>query len=236
MGREEGTKVRTQVRTEGDGLMDSAAEAHTCPLCKERRTAAYHEDRRRRYRVCGSCNLVFVPPQYHLPAEAEKAEYDLHENSPNDPGYRRFLSRAFLPVQARLKPGSVGLDFGAGPGPVLSLMFQEAGHRMFIYDPFYAPDTSVFERRYDFITATEVVEHLQRPQEELDRLWACLKPGGLLGVMTKRVFDRERFARWHYKEDRTHVAFFSLSTFAWLAARWHAHLIVVDRDVVMLEK
>lgn len=182
------------------------------------------------------CDLVYVPPAYHLPARAEKAEYDLHQNSPQDTGYRRFLSRIFKPMRARLAPASHGLDFGCGPGPTLSVMFEEAGHDMTLYDPFYAPDAAALQQQYDFITASEVVEHLRRPQRELDRLWACLRGGGTLGIMTKLVLDRTAFSRWHYKNDLTHVCFWSRATFAWLAVRWRAKLHFAYKDVVLLHK
>jgi hypothetical protein len=180
--------------------------------------------------------LVFVPPEQFLSAEAEKAEYDKHENSAADPRYRTFLSRLQEPLLERLSPCSHGLDFGSGPGPTLSLMFEEAGHAMHIYDPFYAADDTAWQHRYDFITASEVVEHLHDPRRELDRLWSCLKPQGLLGIMTKRVIDRDAFARWHYKDDPTHVGFFSLATFRWLATRWQAELTVPADDVAVLAK
>ena len=152
-----------------------------CPLCASTKTSLFHVDRHRAYFVCDACTLVFVPPTFFLSPAEEKAEYDLHENSPDDAGYRRFLSRTCEPVVARLSPASEGLDFGCGPGPTLSVMFEEAGHTVALYDPFYANDPSVFERQYDFITATEVVEHLHRPRAELDRLWSSLQPGGVLG-------------------------------------------------------
>jgi hypothetical protein len=177
-----------------------------------------------------------VPPASHLARRAEKAEYDRHQNHPDDPGYRRFLARLVLPLQARLAPGSRGLDFGAGPGPALAHMLTEAGHEVNLYDPFYANRPAALTRQYDFITASEVVEHLRHPGLELDRLYGLLKPGGLLGIMTKRVIDRERFARWHYKNDPTHVCFFSRETFAWLAARWGARVDFVDRDVIIIVK
>lgn len=183
-----------------------------------------------------TCQLVFVPPAYHVSRAAEKAEYDLHQNSPDDPGYRRFLSRVFNPMQARLRPGSHGLDFGSGPGPTLSVMFAEAGHTVTLYDPFYAPHPSALEQHYDFISASEVVEHLHRPREELDRLWACLNPGGILGIMTKLVLDLESFARWHYRTDPTHVSFYSRPTFEWLASHWQADLAFIDSDVMLLSK
>ncbi|MGB3135651.1 MAG: class I SAM-dependent methyltransferase [Nodosilinea sp.] len=171
-----------------------------------------------------------------LSRAAERAEYDLHQNHPQDLGYRRFLSRLAIPLMERLDSSSTGLDFGSGPGPTLSVMLEEAGHTVALYDPFYADNASVFDRRYDFITATEVVEHLSQPGLELDRLWSCLMPGGTLGLMTKLSRDDAAFARWHYKSDRTHVCFFSVQTFQWLAARWQAELTIVGQDVILLSK
>ena len=115
-------------------------------------------------------------------------------------------------------------------------MFEEMGHTMAIYDYCYATDRSVLENQYDFITATEVLEHLHNPKEDLDRLWTSLKPGGWLGVMTKLAPDREAFARWTYKNDATHVCFFSGSTFEWLAAQWQAEITFVNRDVILFYK
>ena len=192
----------------------------------------FHQDRRDYFR-CPVCLLVFVRPVDFLSPEDEKAEYDTHQNSPDDPRYRRFLSRLFVPLSQRLSPGSSGFDFGSGPGPTLSVMFEEAGHFMEIYDPFYAPDTTPLQQQYDFITTSEVVEHLHHPRRELDRLWSCLKPQGVLGIMTKRVIDRKAFSTWHYKDDSTHVCFYSTETFQWLASHWDATLTVPDNDVVL---
>ncbi|MGJ7462505.1 methyltransferase domain-containing protein [Halomonas sp. MA07-2] len=208
----------------------------TCPLCASDDTAFYHRDARREYHHCRRCALVYVPPAFRLGREEERAVYDQHENSPDDPGYRRFLSRLADPLCEQLAPGARGLDFGAGPGPTLSVMFEEAGHPMAIYDPFYAPDESVLKREYDFITATEVVEHLFQPGRELARLVALLRLGGWLGLMTKRVTDREAFTRWHYILDPTHVAFFSEATFQWLADEHGMTVVFPAADVALLQK
>jgi len=208
-----------------------------CPLCHALKiNPAYHEDKRRIFYSCETCQLVFVPPEQFLSAEEEKATYDHHQNSPDDQAYRRFLSRLFIPVNQRLAIESHGLDFGSGPGPTLSLMFEEAGHSVAIYDYFYTSDQSVLQQQYDFITASEVVEHLHQPKQELEKLWSILKPGGILGIMTKRVLNREAFAKWHYKNDLTHVCFFSEFTFRWLAEQWQAELFIVGNDVVLLKK
>jgi len=207
-----------------------------CPLCKNTDCNDYFVDNRRNYFQCPKCCLIFIPPYQFLSADDEKAEYDLHENKSDDPGYRRFLSRLFLPMQDRISPDSVGLDFGSGPGPTLSLMFEEVGFRMEIFDKFYANDPLVLEQQYDFITATEVVEHLHDPEKTLDRLWKCLKIEGWIGIMTKLATGKEAFSKWHYKNDLTHVCFFSSDTFRWLANRWEAELLFVGKDVVLLKK
>jgi len=179
---------------------------------------------------------VFVPSSQFITAEEEKSYYDLHQNHPDDQGYRRFLNRILLPMKDKLRPGDCGLDFGSGPGPTLSLMFEELGFSMKIYDHFYADDGYVLQQEYDFITSTETVEHLHHPKTELKRLWGMLKPGGYLGIMTKLVIDRNAFTTWHYKNDPTHVCFFSQQTFTWLADLWKANLELFDSDVILFEK
>jgi hypothetical protein len=180
--------------------------------------------------------LVFVPNAYHLTAEEEKARYDLHENNPGDQDYRRFLRRFFDPMNKVLDNNSYGLDFGSGPGPTLHVMFEEAGHTMEIYDIFFADDRSVLKKEYDFICATEVVEHLHCPMRELDKLWSCLKPKGYLGLMTKFVVDNASFQNWHYIRDDTHVTFFSKPTFQWIARQWDAKYSFSGEQVVIFQK
>ena len=207
-----------------------------CPLCTARRVRHHCRDRERSFLRCDDCGLVFVPSSQFLSREDEKRRYDLHQNSPDNEGYRRFLQRMFIHLQECLAPGSAGLDFGSGPEPLLARMFRAAGHSMAIFDHFYGPDPAPLEGRYDFITATEVVEHLREPKRELEQLWACLKPGGVLGVMTRPVVGLDEFPTWYYKNDRTHVCFFSPETFHWLAAAWDASVTFPESDIVLFWK
>lgn len=207
-----------------------------CPLCNSPGSLPFCRDRRRPYRRCEECRLVFVPVAHHLCPAAERAEYDLHRNNPDDAGYRNFLARLSRPLCDRLPAGARGLDFGSGPGPTLSLMLAEAGYEMAVYDPFYAPQQEVLQNRYDFISCSEVVEHFRYPGREFATLWGLLSPGGWLGIMTKLVIDRQAFARWHYKNDPTHISFFSRETFSFLAEQLPAQLEYVGSDVILLHK
>ena len=215
--------------------MSEQHEALPCPLCG----AESHwllDDRKRSYWQCEQCLMVHVPACWQLTAEQEKAEYDRHENHPDDPGYRRFLSRLAEPLLTRLPAAGSGLDFGCGPGPALAMMLREHGHQVALHDLYYHPNPDALRQQWDFITATEVVEHLAAPREVLEQLWQYLKPGGWLGLMTKRVISPEAFSRWHYKSDPTHISFFSEQSFRWLAAKWQAELELIGADVALLRK
>ena len=207
-----------------------------CPLCGENDPAPYFKDKTRVFLSCPACCLVFVPKAFHLTREAEKREYDLHTNDPADPGYCRFLSRLGHPLLERLPPEQQGLDFGCGPGPALHRLFKAHGHTVDLYDPFYADNTDLFSKTYDFITATEVVEHLHRPGRVFDRLFSLLRPKGWLGIMTKLVRDQAAFSRWHYIRDLTHVCFYSPATFTCIAQRHNASLTIIPDDVILLQK
>ena len=206
-----------------------------CPLCNGN-PAFFFEDERRAYQQCKKCALIFVPAEFHLTPAEEKAQYDLHENNPKDSDYRQFLSRLSDPLIRKLSPNSSGLDFGCGSGPTLSVILEEAGHQVALYDPFYQPDSTTLKATYDFITATEVLEHLCHPRRDLESLWNRLRKSGWLGVMTKRAKDRELFAKWHYKQDPTHVCFWSDASFQWLADHWNARLELIEPDVALLQK
>ncbi|MFN2287082.1 MAG: class I SAM-dependent methyltransferase [Chromatocurvus sp.] len=210
-----------------------------CPLCDQPQAVdipLFAQDDRREYRRCERCFLVWVPRSFHVSRAREKAEYDRHENRPDDPGYRRFLSRLSEPMMRQIPARACGLDFGCGPGPTLSVMLEEQGHRVALYDIFYHPDAAVLHDSYDFITASEVLEHLHRPGDELSRLWCLLRPGGVFGAMTKRVSCQQAFLRWHYKNDPTHVCFFSAATFTWWASAHDARVEFPGADTALLFK
>jgi hypothetical protein len=207
-----------------------------CPLCQSDCRLSFYQDNSRHYWQCQDCFLVYLEFSQRLSCADEKAQYDLHQNFIHDEGYRQFLNRLFEPLMARTNLDSRGLDYGCGPGPTLSKMFEEAGRSMCCYDIFYANDTSVLTQNYHFITATEVVEHLFQPGDVFNKLWQQLIPGGILGLMTKLLIDVDSFSRWHYKNDPTHVCFFSRQTFKCLAKKLNAKLEIIGKDVILLTK
>lgn len=214
-------------------MSDAAA---ICRVCTGSPLRPFQSVDGRDYWRCPACEATLLDETQLPSADAERAEYALHENAAGDAGYRRHLARLLDPLLPKLAPASKGLDYGCGPGPVLAAMLREAGHDVALYDPFFHRDEAALERRYDFVACTEVVEHFHRPAHEFARLRALLRPGGWLGILTCFQTDDARFAGWHYRRDTTHVAFYREATFRHLAARHGWRCDVPAKDVVLMQR
>ncbi len=208
----------------------------SCPVCRDPRAAPFVAVDGRDYWRCDACDARFLEPSQRPGLDAERAHYAHHQNDVADPRYRRFLTKLAEPLLHRLAPASDGLDFGCGPGPALAAMLVEAGHRVALYDPWSHPDPAPLARTYDFVTCTEVVEHLHDPAGTFDRLAGLLRPGGRLAVMTCFRTDDARFAAWHYRRDPTHVVFYHARTFAVLAAQRGLAFDSPAKDVAFLQQ
>lgn len=184
-----------------------------------------------------SCGLIFLRPEQRLKAEEEKGRYDLHNNDPEDEGYLDFLRRATSALVPRLKEGAHGLDFGCGPGPAMQNILEPEGYVVENYDPFYYPNNELLEKQYDFVTSTEVFEHLYDPLTTVKQLSGMLKPGATLVAMTEMVnepVDANEFAAWWYHTDPTHVCFYSQQTFRWIADQFGWQVEFPRKNVVLL--
>lgn len=208
----------------------------SCPLCQSSEVVDYHQDKKRPYLQCQSCHLVFVPQSHHLTSELEKAEYDKHENNVDDEGYLKFLSRMASPIIERVNKQSRGIDIGCGPAPALAKLLEQNGHKMALYDLYYFKDESVLQQQYDFVTCTEVIEHIAKPDAFINQLQSLIKKDGVIGLMTKLVIDQERFKSWHYKNDPTHICFYSKPTFEFIAGKYKLNVEFIGNDVILLSK
>ncbi len=208
--------------------------AAACPLCGARGEARGCVQGRWLL-DCSCCGLVYVHPQHHLDAAREQAEYELHQNDSNDAGYRRFLNRLAEPLLARLPRGAVGLDYGCGPGPTLSVMLEEQGLVMRTYDPFFAPNAEALVGEYDFVTCTETAEHFFRPDLEFGRLRRLVRRGGLLAVMTEVLQPERELRSWAYLRDPTHVCFYRWGTLQWIASGFGAELERPHVNVALMQ-
>ena len=208
-----------------------------CPLCQFNNSKLFYRDEQRSYSRCPRCKLIFVSRNDLLSKKQEKARYDLHENNPEDEGYRNFLNQFLEPMIQRIGPPPLkGLDFGSGPDPVLSKMLEARGYDMTLYDPYYAQNPIVLEKKYDFVTCTETFEHFYHPGKEWELLYCLFKHGGWLGIMTQLVEDLQDFPDMHYITDMTHVTFYSRETFIYLAEKGNLHVEFEQDNLIFFQK
>lgn len=212
-------------------------ECSICPLCQGKDTVFLFHDKKNYqhcYHHCLKCDLVFVLPEYRLTLRAEKARYDMHHNG-ESLDYVQFLSRLAEPMLQHLDKPKIGIDFGSGRSQAMANLFRQQGHTCKCYDVFYYPDNSLLTKQYDFIIASEVIEHLYEPKKIIEQWLQMLNPSGLLGIMTGMRPDKQDFPHWWYKNDPTHVGLYSLRTLDYLASRYQLTPLFQHRHVTIFQ-
>jgi SAM-dependent methyltransferase len=180
-----------------------------CPLCLGDQVINYSEDKSRTYNICQDCQLIFVPRDQILKPELEKQRYDTHNNCDQDVLYQDYLGKIVSSVLTKIGESKQGLDFGCGRTKLLATLFDQKAVAVDSFDLYYFPDENIWDKKFDFIILSEVIEHLRDPYNELLKLRSMLLPNGYLFIKTKIHFNqKERFDKWFYKRDFTHVQFF----------------------------
>lgn len=219
---------------------------YCCPLCGASREQQFEEWILRergedlRYLHCRSCDLIFLDPKLLASPLEERQRYLQHNNSPEAKGYisylENFAAEAVLPC---VRPPQRLLDFGSGPSPVFAALLREKGFTVDIFDPYFAPDLQWKEQQYDGVTAVEVAEHIYQPIEAFSSLAAVILPGGYLILRTLLHYsDRERFASWWYRQDASHVTFYSPRSFEVLCSILPFRLVEIKegRSIILQRK
>lgn len=207
-----------------------------CILCKSKNLQEIIlKNDKRRYFNCFDCSLIFVHSDFHLSKEVEKSRYEFHNNGIEHEGYVNFLNRSITPTLPFLNVEMVGLDYGCGPRPTLSELLSQHGIKCYNYDPVFEIDHPF--KSYDFIFATECMEHFFHPATEIKNIISLLKSKGYISIMTERWTTLDKFKDWYYKSDPTHVSFFHQYTFRYIIENWNLEKIYEDADrVIILRK
>jgi len=207
-----------------------------CPLCNCCETSYRINACEKEFYLCNNCGLIFIGENYRLDRDTEKTRYSFHQNNIQDEGYVGFLNQIILPAIDLIKPGSIGLDFGCGPNPVLAKLIEKNGFCCDYYDPFFFPEIDL-NKKYDFIFATECFEHFFSPATELEKICNMLNPGGILAVMTEIRPEIDKFRDWYYIKDPTHVCFYSNQSFDFICEKYGLKIAFWDgKRVVVMRK
>lgn len=209
-----------------------------CPLCQGKNTEFYSEAPYGSFHTCLDCHLKFRVREALLSPEDERSRYEFHENSPNDIGYRKFLSQLLDPISKHLNPKMKGLDFGCGPGPTISVMLDEQNISCENYDPYFAKNPLLLDQTYDFVICTEAIEHFYEPHKEMSIIQDIVKKNGIIGFMTKFYEEKScgPISKWHYINDDTHVSIFTFNTLEYLGNKFDWKILERNHQMVIFKK
>ncbi len=203
-----------------------------CKICNSNTTIISHP-KFGNYLYCSNCEFISKNNLERLNKEEEKQRYSHHHNSIEDKSYVdyfcKYLNEAVIPYVGE---GKKGLDFGSGPSPVLAELLElEFKFKMDIYDYYFSPEKIYNGRKYDLVTSTEVVEHLDDPLEYFDLFSKLLKPKGVLAIMTHfHRNDKTHFLEWPYIRDRSHISFYTPKTMEYIANKVGLKVIYTNND------
>jgi len=209
-----------------------------CHICQEETDRFQDEKSGMTYHWCKECEYIFKDPSCYQSIEAQKLRYDLHENDPEDEGYRAYFQRFLDFISEYLSKEGEALDFGCGRSRLLASMLEAKGLQCDAYDPIYHPEGFQRGKKYDLIVSTEVFEHLHKPKEVFGMLTEHLKEGGVLALQTQfHPNEAEAFDKWYYHKDPTHIVFFRPRTFQTLAKEFGCRYVADNgKNMVLLKK
>lgn len=168
---------------------DFMAAALKCLLCNFD-TEIFFKEKGREFFKCGNCLSIMLNPTNYISKINEKARYENHNNDVDDIRYQNFVAPIVKSVIKDYKSSHIGLDFGAGTGPVITSMLEKKGYELNLYDPYFHNYPQNLNRKHDFIVCCEVIEHFYNPFKEFKLMSEILNPNGRLYCMTS-LYDEE---------------------------------------------
>lgn len=207
----------------------------TCLLCKSNKVSLYRNIKSGTFFSCDICSVVYRDQKTFLDSTSEKSRYDKHKNDIDDLGFQNSVKPIVKTVLNHYTNEARGLDYGCGNGPVAAALLEKEGFDIALYDPFYAPDKEVLQDTYDFIICNEVIEHFYNPKEEFETFAKLLKPSGLLICGTGILYPTINFDTWFYKNDPTHVIFYTTASLEWIQKELSFSSVSMANNLVVFQ-
>jgi SAM-dependent methyltransferase len=194
-----------------------------CRICRNPSYPVFEDTRP--FFACNVCGLIFSDCLLS-PEAVEKHYKDQHDN-PFDwmkeaNGFVELLKNAGISVP--LMSSSI-LDYGSGSGSLTEAL-KKIGFKVDCYEPMLHGEFNrkSYAESYDVIILNEVVEHLEDINKTLDIIYSVLAPNGVVffkTLLTDQIINdpenfKESFKRWWYKDDPTHISFFSILTIEYI--------------------
>ena len=164
------------------GVVSAFAELDATRSCEDRRGTVFPPSGRMiAYWRCGACGFVFTVDFDALsPAELGALIYN-DDYTRADPDFAIKRPTFFADILASLLSPAAAwidvLDFGGGCGTLTDMMRARGFARFATHDPYFG-DSALPPRRYDLVTAFEVVEHSRDPVDMFGEIAALRKSDG----------------------------------------------------------
>ena len=210
-----------------------------CKICNSEVSILEDKKTSKNYYKCSKCKYIFLDKEFYIDEIHEKSHYDKHHNNLESLGYVKMfedLIDTFVkPLHVEMK---TALDFGCGEGEVLPIVLERNNIKCDRYDLFYFPKKIYEDKKYDLIVSTEVFEHLENPLDMLKKLLLHVDDNAYLLLMTAfHPNDDDKFLKWWYIRDITHIGFFNLDTFEYLARELNLKIVKHNsKNTIMFQK
>lgn len=181
-----------------------------CPCCASRESSRWFENADLVLRRCTACGVVYQDPQPDLTALLGKSYDEEYFGSCRNclPLQENSFAQRLRQMEASLRAGEGReghrvLDVGSGIGAFLAAAKKRGWEPVGLEPSAYAvdfcartlgvrvvrgtlDDNVVLSPPFDAIHMSHVLEHLQHPLQNLQRVWSLLRPDGLLVVEVPR--------------------------------------------------
>lgn len=205
---------------------------NNCPLCKSE-SDFYTKDKIRSFYRCNNCKSVFSDRNTLLLSNDEKNRYEMHNNDIFDVRYKDFVSPITNSILNDFDKNHIWLDFWAWPWPIISKVLEDNNYNISKYDPYFWNNENLLSKKYDYIACCEVIEHFYNPDIEFEKLKNMLKKDWKLFLMTHIYDETIDFKSWYYKNDITHVFFYTKESLEYIKQKYDfSSLQIKDRLIV----
>lgn len=147
---------------------------------------------------CQVCGSIHAYEKVNLSRYYEN--FPLHNQKMNLYLTTIFKKRLKLLKSLGFNKDSFLLDYGCGSGLFLDFLKEKGHSKCFGYDPFsnIFSDSSILEKKFNFVTSQDVIEHSDTPIDELLIVRKILKPNGIYIVGTPRAEGINLDTPWAY--------------------------------------
>ena len=216
--------------------MESDVKCRVCKIPSEE----FYKDTRTFYK-CPVCYLIFTE---EMADEKGSEEHYKKQWTEGNPDFWKQQVDVFMGVAERFITPAKILDFGSGSGAITEEL-RSRGYDVTPLEPMehgYLRDQN-YPYLFNLIVGLEVIEHIPNLWDELRELNDVLQPGGVMifsTAMTDKFIEHpqavEVFKGWWYKDDQTHVSFFSTDSVAMMAHKMGYESYVVGDQLFVLKK